>query len=721
MIQQQQQLQSSSQPGSKRARAASSSGSTAGPSGQAARHQSCPPAGPKKQAGGQAGQPSQKSAPKDSTASGKGKTFGKCHAKNQRNRRRLARRKEEAEQAAAAQAEAEAADDQLPPQEEAAQQAAGQAVQQPAHSNSRPQSQLSNDSGLETDISINNKTIHDRLGKRIQDRLGSEKVPEDIDEDMTDHPKLGEGQNHSVFDPVPKSNFEINKDNLDTSEHTNEIDMSDKNDKANATSTPNKESNDSSDHDLNSNCHANKSDKSNDSKQISKRSQIKKDIANKIAKKNEKQSDLDKNKKQSNDTDKQKDNKNNSNAKKQDNDNDKQRHKKDKRKSNKKSKNRDHSSDSKNKSGMDCEPSTSGTANPTPSPQNNDEMDDSVSDDCLVFTDKDVQSLMKGKEGKDSNFDKSKDNDSDRESFLNVSIDDSFAVSIKKNIPRPNKKKRHYECTIFDKLDNMTDNDEVSCTGCDTTTPFYKEGDTIYLVVGASTLLPRENKKDKDEVTIGKAVNKTDCVHFEYIYSRGGTFDDLRQICDPIISYLRLYFNLEILVCLGVNDLTITHRPYKVIIDAAKRMDEAFTKIKKGNNEGTTNVITVKYMTIPFIPAICQLLFGDKHDLKNDCDRIKDIVLVNRYLDNVLNAKNPKRSAIPGLHMLGISQDPLDNFYPTHNKHVFSQWEYGPVQKKDLSKNFRKTKEVIHLALSQRLIAWNKIHSYFYSRKFMSS
>ena len=126
-------------------------------------------------------------------------------------------------------------------------------------------------------------------------------------------------------------------------------------------------------------------------------------------------------------------------------------------------------------------------------------------------------------------------------------------------------------------------------------------------------------------------------------------------------------------------------------------------------------------MTIPFIPAICQLLFGDKHDLKNDCDRIKDIVLVNRYLDNVLNAKNPKRSAIPGLHMLGISQDPLDNFYPTHNKHVFSQWEYGPVLKKDLSKNFRKTKEVIHLALSQRLIAWKKIHSYFYSRKFMSS
>ena len=248
--------------------------------------------------------------------------------------------------------------------------------------------------------------------------------------------------------------------------------------------------------------------------------------------------------------------------------------------------------------------------------------------------------------------------------------------------------------------------------------------DTICIVIGASTLLPRENKgqkkKDKEEVSIGKSTNSTECSHFEYLYSRGGTFDNLRIIADPIIAFLRRFFNIEILVCLGVNDMLHTQRPYTVIIEASKVFDQALREPKKVDKEEYKGKVVIKYATIPFLPAISQLK-GDKHELKNGQDRTNDFVFVNRHLVNVLNAKAPDRSAVPTLHDLGISSDPLDNLYPNFNKHIFTQWEYDHPFKKDLSKHFRKTKDVIHLNLGPRLKAWHRIHSYFYSRKFINS
>ena len=275
---------------------------------------------------------------------------------------------------------------------------------------------------------------------------------------------------------------------------------------------------------------------------------------------------------------------------------------------------------------------------------------------------------------------------------------------------------------MFDKLDNPIDiNDNiVKCTGCDNNTQFYQELDTICIVVGASTLLSRKNKKkNKEEVSIGKSVNASECVHFKYLYSRGGTFDHLKIIADPIVAFLRRFFHIEILTCLGVNDILNTQKPYTVIIESAKSFDKTLKTPKKVDTEECKGKVTIKYVTIPFILAVCQLK-GDFHELKNGHNRTNHIVFVNRFLVDVLNAKKPDRPAVPTLHDLGISSDPLDNLYPTLNKHVFTLWEYDHPFKKDLARHFRKTKDVIHLNLSSRLKAWNRIHSYFYARMFLA-
>ena len=191
------------------------------------------------------------------------------------------------------------------------------------------------------------------------------------------------------------------------------------------------------------------------------------------------------------------------------------------------------------------------------------------------------------------------------------------------------------------------------------------------------------------------------------------------MIADPLIAFLRRYFNIEILVCLGVNDMLITHKPYTVIIEAAKRFDKAIMKQEKVDKKELQDNVVIKYMSMPFIPAISQLPNGDQHELKNDTNRTDHFVFVNRVFDTVLNAKKPERHGIPHLHTLGISNDPIDNFYPSFSKHIFTHWEYDTYKKKNLNKHFRKTKDVIHLCHSSKILAWNKIHSYFCARKFM--
>ena len=92
----------------------------------------------------------------------------------------------------------------------------------------------------------------------------------------------------------------------------------------------------------------------------------------------------------------------------------------------------------KNKGSQDA-PSTSGTS--SSSNKNKQKSDDKAasvaSDDCLMLTDHDIKSLMKGKEGNDKT-----DTDSDNDSYLNISADEPFFKYLQKNIPRPDKQKR---------------------------------------------------------------------------------------------------------------------------------------------------------------------------------------------------------------------------------------------------------------------------------------
>ena len=139
---------------------------------------------------------------------------------------------EEAEEAEEAARQAEQVENPPPAQQATgpppAQQAAGHANDQlPANksSTSRPQSQNSNDSGIGSDLSNSaSKNVHDRLGVRITDTLGSKKVPEDdYDTVMSSHQNEG---NDSVFSPVPKTALEINIDNVDRTDHADDTHMS---------------------------------------------------------------------------------------------------------------------------------------------------------------------------------------------------------------------------------------------------------------------------------------------------------------------------------------------------------------------------------------------------------------------------------------------------------------------------------------------------------------
>ena len=146
--------------------------------------------------------------------------------------------------------------------------------------------------------------------------------------------------------------------------------------------------------------------------------------------------------------------------------------------------------------------------------------------------------------------------------------------------------------------------------------------------------------------------------------------------------------------------------------------NEALTKNKKVDKDERKYAITAKYMTLPFIQSVSQLPLGDKHELQNDTDRKKKIVFINRYLETGLDAKKPTRPNVPGLHSLSISNVPLDNYYPAFNKHIFTHWEYPYPLKKDLSKNFRKTKDDIHFNAVPKTNAWNRIHKSFFHTKF---
>ena len=45
------------------------------------------------------------------------------------------------------------------------------------------------------------------------------------------------------------------------------------------------------------------------------------------------------------------------------------------------------------------------------------------------------------------------------------------------------------------------------------------------------------------------------CSHFEYLVIRGGTFLDIDRIANPIINYMKHYFNITVLLVGGINDL----------------------------------------------------------------------------------------------------------------------------------------------------------------------
>ena len=97
-----------------------------------------------------------------------------------------------------------------------------------------------------------------------------------------------------------------------------------------------------------------------------------------------------------------------------------------------------------------------------------------------------------------------------------------------------------YSFSLFEKLDAPLVDGKMKCDGCKKTISFYKEGDTIQLLVGSSTLNGLK-KTDK------RPVAACNCSHFEFLAMGGGTFKSMEGVITPIAGFLRQFFNLEIL------------------------------------------------------------------------------------------------------------------------------------------------------------------------------
>ena len=137
-------------------------------------------------------------------------------------------------------------------------------------------------------------------------------------------------------------------------------------------------------------------------------------------------------------------------------------------------------------------------------------------------------------------------------------------------MPKPDKHPKHYSFSLFDKLESGKIRDKkVPCDGCKKPQFFYRFGETINILLTSSTLADMKAKdKDRDK--------DYECSHFEYLVIRGGTFLDMNRIANPIINYLKCYFNVTLLVVCGINDLNddtlkkVCKDPYMGIIDRVK-------------------------------------------------------------------------------------------------------------------------------------------------------
>ena len=85
----------------------------------------------------------------------------------------------------------------------------------------------------------------------------------------------------------------------------------------------------------------------------------------------------------------------------------------------------------------------------------------------------------------------------------------------------------------------------------------------------------------------------------------GATFVSMEAVATPIIGFLRQFFNVEVLVCLGVNDLCVTEQPYTITCENIVKFNPNLTDPDK--DTVPPRFLNFFYITIPFIPLLAHL------------------------------------------------------------------------------------------------------------------
>ena len=285
---------------------------------------------------------------------------------------------------------------------------------------------------------------------------------------------------------------------------------------------------------------------------------------------------------------------------------------------------------------------------------------------------------------------------------------------LKTTITRPDQHPKSYSFSLFDKLDHaQIIENKVPCDGCKTPFFFYRFGDTISILLTTSTLAGMKHK-DADR-------NRDyECSHFEYLVVRGGTFLDMTRIACPILKFLQGYFNVQVLIVCGINDLNDEslnkeRDPFQELTKRVKNFNKLATtgisrqKIELDDQKLHPGDISVKYICIPYPPKFSRLR-NETHPIK-DKDRTDDIANLNRYFKKLNNESFPQRH-VPTLEMIGISEEPLVKQKPVRNVHLYEEWHCG---ERKWPKDKRFAKDIVHLRYSARLIVWKAIHHYFSS------
>ena len=282
---------------------------------------------------------------------------------------------------------------------------------------------------------------------------------------------------------------------------------------------------------------------------------------------------------------------------------------------------------------------------------------------------------------------------------------------LKTSLTRPDTGPKHYTFSLFDKLDKGKVKDKrINCDGCKKPHFFYRFGDNINILLSTSTLANmkfKDAEKNKDYA----------CSHFEYLVIRGGTFLDMERVATPIIDFLKCYFNVTVLIVCGINDLnddTLKPDQYLGMIERVRNFNAGITKpaVRPDDSEYLAKFhpgdLSIKYICIPFPPRFSRL-GNEKHPIKDNLDRTKDIANFNRYLKNLNRATLPQ-TRVPTLEMIGITEEPFINNKPVKNTHIYEEW-YCKDKKWPRDKSL--ARDIVHLKYSARAYAWKGIHQYF--------